>query len=217
MAPNKSAKRAMVTPDDMLQPRRHALYEDVFAVLLGTILIAVGIVLFTEARLVSGGLSGAALVLFYLTGQPFGLVFFLINLPFYVLAVMRMGWAFAARTVAAVLLVSYFTSAIPRWMDISSIDPLFAAAAGGGMLGLGMLSLARHRTSVGGINILALFLQERYGIRAGYFQLAVDALVMLIALMVLPIDRVAISLLAAVIVNLILAVNHKPGRYLGFS
>ncbi|MBB3233032.1 YitT family protein [Halomonas stenophila] len=38
---------------------------------------------------------------------------------------------------------------------------------GGSLIGLGMRVLFRHRTSLGGINILALFLQQRHGWRAG--------------------------------------------------
>lgn len=202
---------------DSLQPRRHRLYEDVFAIFLGTMLIALGLVLFTHGTLVTSGLAGLSLVIFYLTQWPFGWIFFVINLPFYVLAFWRMGWQFGLRTVIAVVIVSTLASLAPNWIDISAINPLFAAAAGGATMGLGMLSLFRHRTSVGGISILAFYLQERFNLRAGYLLLGFDFLVMALACFVLPWDRVLISLIGAGIVNLTVAVNHKPGRYLGFS
>ena len=41
-------------------------------------------------------------------GWSFGPVFFLLNLPFYALAIWRMGWKFTLRTVCAVGLVSLF-------------------------------------------------------------------------------------------------------------
>ena len=149
--------------------------------------------------------------------MPFGLLFFAINVPFYVLAVLRMGWPFAIKTFVCVGLVSYFTAHMPEWIDISSIHPLFAALVGGGMIGLGILSLFRHKASVGGINILALFLQDNFGIRAGYFQLGVDAVILFTAFFILPLDRALYSILGALVLNLIIAVNHKPGRYVGFS
>ena len=128
-----------------------------------------------------------------------------------------MGWQFAVKTFIGVGLVSYFTANIPKWMDISSIHPLFAALLGGGLIGLGILSLARHKASVGGINILALYLQDNFGIRAGYFQLGVDAVILAAAFFVLPVDRVIYSILGALVLNMIIATNHKPGRYVGFS
>lgn len=205
-----------MTPD-LSAPSRHKLHEDVFAILIGTTLVSLGIVLYAQVTLITGSTAGVALLLQYATGIPFGWLFFAINLPFYVLAVLRMGWPFAIKTFVSVGLVSWLSVHIPDWLGISSIHPLFAALVGGGLIGLGILSLFRHKASVGGINILALFLQDNFGIRAGYFQLGVDAVILLIAFFVLPFDRVVYSVLGALVLNLIVALNHKPGRYVGFS
>lgn len=205
-----------MTPD-LSTPSRHKLHEDIFAMLIGTMLVSFGIVLYAQVTLTTGSTAGLALLLQYVTKVPFGWLFFAINLPFYVLAVLRMGWPFAIKTFACVGLVSFFTAHIPEWMDIASIHPLFAALLGGGLIGLGILSLFRHKASVGGINILALYLQENFGIRAGYFQLGVDAVILFAAFFVLPVDRVLYSILGAIVLNLIIATNHRPGRYVGFS
>lgn len=202
---------------DLAAPSRHKLHEDIFAMFIGTILVSLGIVFYAQATLSTGSTAGLALLIQYVTGIPFAWLFFAINLPFYILAVLRMGWPFAIKTFACVGMVSYFSAAIPHWLDISRIEPLFAALVGGGLIGLGILSLFRHKASVGGINILALFLQENFGIRAGYFQLGVDALILVAAFFVLPFDRVVYSILGALVLNLIIATNHKPGRYVGFS
>lgn len=196
---------------------RHRLWEDVFAMLLGTLLVSIGIVLYTKATLLTSGAAGLALLLQFATGINFGILFFAINLPFYWLAIRRMGWRFALRTFIAVGLVSVFTWATPGWIRIEAVDPVYAALAGGSLMGLGLLALFRHRTGLGGVNILALYLQENHGIRAGWFQLGVDALILLGALFLLPPDKVLVSLLGAAVLNLILAVNHKPGRYMGVS
>ena len=202
---------------DLATPSRHRLHEDIFAMLIGTMLVSFGIVLYAQVTLTTGSTAGLALLLQYVTQIPFGWLFFAINLPFYILAVLRMGWPFAIKTFACVGLVSYFTAHIPEWIDISSIDPLFAALLGGGLMGLGILSLFRHKASVGGINILALYLQDNFGIRAGYFQLGVDAVILVAAFFVLPVDRVIYSIFGALVLNMIIATNHRPGRYVGFS
>lgn len=199
------------------ETERHRFYEDVLAMLLGTLLVSIGIVLYTKATLVTSGAAGLALLLQVASGINFGILFFALNLPFYWLAVSRMGWRFAARTFVAVGLVSLFTWATPFWLGIETVDPLYAALAGGSLMGLGLLALFRHRTGLGGINILALYLQERHGIRAGWFQLAVDGMILVAAFLLLPPSRVAVSLAGTAVLNLILAVNHKPGRYLGVT
>ncbi|TDR50644.1 putative 5xTM membrane YitT family protein [Halomonas ventosae] len=195
----------------------HRAHEDVMAMLVGTLFVALGVSFYTQAMLLTGSTAGLAFLLQYATGWRFGIGFFLINLPFYWLAVRRMGWSFTLRTFVAIGLVSVFSELTAGWIRIEWLQPLYAALMGGSLIGIGMLVLFRHRTSLGGINILALFLQDRYGWRAGYVQLGIDALIMLVALLVLPIERVGLSVVGALALNLIIALNHKPGRYMGVS
>ncbi|MRN42589.1 MULTISPECIES: YitT family protein [unclassified Brucella] len=196
---------------------RHRLYEDAIAMLIGTSFIALGITLYSHAMLMTGSTAGIALLIHYATGTGFGILYFLINLPFYYFAVRRMGWAFTIRTFAAVALLSGFTRLMPLNVDFTSINPLFAALMGGTLMGMGVLALFRHRSGVGGVNILALYLQDAYGIRAGWFQLGLDVLIMLASLFFIPWENMVLSLVGAVAMNVIIAINHKPGRYIGIS
>ncbi|PLK71612.1 hypothetical protein C0V73_05705 [Rhizobium sp. TH135] len=196
---------------------RHRLYEDVLAMISGTMFVSLGTLIYTETMLTVGSSAGLALLLSYVSGWGFGVIFFVVNLPFYILAVKRMGWAFTFRTFTAVALVSVLSKLNSQWIDFSHLDPLYATVIGGGLIGTGLLMLFRHRTGLGGINILAMYLQEKTGLRAGYFQLGVDLTILAIAFFVLPADRLALSVLGAAIANLILAINHKPGRYMGLS
>ena len=185
--------------------------------LLGTLFVALGMLIYTKAILLVGGMAGVALLLQYVTGVGFWLVFFLINLPFYLLALKRLGWRFTIRTFVAVSLVSLFSRLTVSWVDFSHLDPVYAAVIGGGLSGTGLLILFRHRTGLGGVNILAIYLQETWGIRAGYFQLVIDLAILAAAFFVLTPDHLLLSVLGATIVNMILAINHKPGRYLGIT
>ncbi|EKF57718.1 hypothetical protein QWE_19523 [Agrobacterium albertimagni AOL15] len=196
---------------------RHRLYEDVLAMISGTMFVSLGTLIYTETMLTVGSSAGLALLLSYVSGWGFGVIFFIVNLPFYILAVKRMGWAFTLRTFTAVALVSILSKLNGQWIDFSYLDPLYATVIGGGLIGTGLLMLFRHRTGLGGINILAMYLQDKTGLRAGYFQLGVDLTILAIAFFVLPADRLALSVLGAAIANLILAINHKPGRYMGLS
>ena len=195
----------------------HRPHEDVMAMLVGTLFVALGVSFYTQAMLLTGSTAGLAFLLQYATGWRFGFWFFVINLPFYWLAVRRMGWSFTLRTFVAIGLVSLFSELTAGWIRIAWLQPFYAALMGGSLIGIGMLVLFRHRTSLGGINILALFLQDRYGWRAGYVQLGIDALIMLVALLIVPMERVGLSVLGAVALNIIIALNHKPGRYMGVS
>lgn len=199
------------------QPERHSAYEDVIAIVIGTLFMALGVVIYTKAVLLAGSTAGLALLMQYATGIGFWWLFFAINLPFYILAVKKLGWAFTLRTFTAVTLVSIFTRLTSDLIAFSHLDPLYAAVMGGALSGTGLLILFRHRTGLGGINVLAIYLQDRFGLRAGYFQLAVDLTILAAAYFVIPADRLALSVLGAVVVNMTLAINHRPGRYLGVT
>lgn len=201
--------------DESLQ--HHRFYEDALAIVMGTLLAGLGVTLYSEATLAVGGIAGMSLLGSYVSGWGFGAIFFAANLPFYVLAVLRMGWPFTLRTFAAVALVSVFARLTPGWIDIAALQPLYAAIAGGGLIGTGLLILFRHRAGLGGMNILAVYLQDNYNIRAGWFLLGVDVVILIVACFILPLDKVALSLVGAAVINLILAINHRPGRYIGMS
>ena len=169
----------------------HRPYEDVQGLLTGTLFIALGTLMFSQAKLLTGGTAGIALLISYLTGWPFGPVFFAVNLPFYLFA-----WA------------------LPWGLAFERLSPALAAVLGGLLVGAGLLMLFRHRASLGGINVVALFLQERLGWRAGQVQMVLDVLILLAAFGVTDPWRVALSVLGAVVLKLALAINHRPGRYM---
>ena len=174
-----------------------------------------GVIVLEEAKLLTGGVSGMALILSYATPFDFGVYFFILNLPFYALAVLRMGWEFTLKTVIAVSMVSFFPSLTDGLIEFESIHPLMGAIFGGALVGMGMIALFRHRAGIGGVSILSQFLQDKKIMSAGIFQMIVDLLILFSGFFVLPVENLLYSILGALVLNLIVAINHRPGRYIG--
>ncbi|MBE0589418.1 MAG: hypothetical protein CVU36_10000 [Betaproteobacteria bacterium HGW-Betaproteobacteria-9] len=170
--------------------------------------------MFRHTGLLTGGTAGLAFLLHYATGWNFSLVFFLINLPFYGLAYKRMGWVFTLKTFAAVALLAVLAEWVPQWISFGTLSTGFAAIAGGLLMGAGMLMLFRHRASLGGFNVLVLYLQERFGWRAGQVQMAFDCTIVLAAFAVVDGRQILWSVVGAIVLNMTLAINHRPGRYM---
>ncbi len=205
------------SPSDDKPLEQHKWYEDVQALILGTLLLSFGVTLYSQAMLITGGLAGTSLLVEFATPFSFGLVFFVLNLPFYILSIMRMGWGFTLRTFVAIALISVETRLLPFWVDFSVLNEAFAAVMGAAMMGVGLVMLLRHRAGIGGITILSQFLQDKGVIRAGIFQLIIDLAILVVALFILPLKLVALSIVGAFVLNLTVAINHKPGRYRGMS
>ncbi|MDD1796125.1 YitT family protein [Enterovibrio sp. ZSDZ42] len=191
----------------------HNLRENLLALLLGSALVSLGVIFFNQVGLLTGGTAGLAIFVTKVSDFTFGQVFFALNLPFYLLSVMRMGWRFTLNTFVAVTLVSIAVDHLHHIIQITHIEPLYAALIGGGLIGMGMLVIFRHKMSLGGFNILALYLQERFSIRAGKVQMALDCAIVVMSLFIVDITLILLSVLGAITTNLILAMNHKPGRY----
>jgi uncharacterized membrane-anchored protein YitT (DUF2179 family) len=183
--------------------------------LAGSLFVALGMTMFAHAGLLTGGVAGAAFLASYATGMSFGLFFFLFSLPFFGLSWWRLGKAFTFKSFFAVALVSVCTTLAPQVVRFEFLNPWVASVLGGILIGFGLLALLRHHASVGGVNILAQWLQQAKGFSAGKVQMAVDVVVVLTALMVVPPERVAQSVVGAVAIGAILTLNHRPGRYLG--
>ncbi|MEZ7910321.1 MAG: YitT family protein [Propionivibrio sp.] len=194
---------------------RHHLLEDIQALFSGTLIFAFAIMLFRQAEMLTGGTAGLAFLAYYVSDLPFGLLYFLINLPFYAFGLRALGRAFTVKTFCAVSLLSIFSETLPHFVRFERLDPLLAAVLGGLLAGVGLLMLIRHQASLGGIGILAIYLQKTRGWRAGTLQMVADGGIVLAALFIADPARVALSVVGALLLNMVLTINHRPGRYFG--
>lgn len=194
---------------------RHTVAEDVQGMVLATLVASLGLAVFAYGGLMIGGMAGVAFLMHYALGWNFGLMFVLVNLPFYWLSVRRMGWEFTLKTFAAVAACGVLTDLLPRWAQYASMTPLYSALVGGSLVGLAILFFIRHRASLGGVGILAVYLQRSRGWSAGKVQMGFDSALMLAAFFVLAPQKVLYSAIGAVMLSLVLMFNHRSGRYMG--
>jgi uncharacterized membrane-anchored protein YitT (DUF2179 family) len=195
------------------QKHTHSKLEDMLALIVGAAFVSLGLMLFEFHGFLTGGTAGLALVMTKVTDIGFGLWFFVINLPFYWLAVRGLSWRFAVNTFISVASVSLMVEYLPMLIAIDALNSVFSAVMGGFLIGTGMLILFRHMSSLGGVGILAFYLQQRFGISAGRVQMGVDVCIVAIGFFLVSLPVLLLSILGALSLNLVIALNHKPGRY----
>lgn len=198
----------------MSAPQNHSLIEDAQGLVFGATMASFGILILTHLGFVTGQTAGAAVLISYATGWGFGPVFFVINLPFYWLGYKRMGLRFTIKTFIAVGLLSVLTVLMPGWISFAHLAPGMGAVLFGFISGAALMALFRHGASLGGIGIVALYLQDKTGFRAGYTQLIFDVFLFAIALTLRAPVTVAWSFLGALVLNLVIAINHRKDRYI---
>lgn len=192
---------------------QHSKIEDALAMLIGTFILSFAMTLLKQAGIMTGGTAGLSLLLHYITDIKFGVLFFLINIPFYYFAYKKMGIALVVKTFIAVALLAGFTEMIPQFFHLSDVNPIYATIFANVLMGVSFLILFRHRSSLGGINLLALYLQERFNIAAGKVQLGIDLIILLASLFFVDWKLILISILGVIILNSIVLLNHKTTRY----
>lgn len=191
----------------------HTAFDNMQGQLFGIIMTSFGISMLHAAGLITGQAAGLSFVIAYATGTDFGLVFFLVNLPFYALAIARIGWRFTAKSLVAVTGISVLSALFPKAIGYSVLQPHVAAVLAGFCIGIGVIGLFRHGSSGGGVGILAYYIQEKTGFRAGWLQAMFDVAIFSLAVFVIDGEAVLASMLGAAVLNAFVAFNHRTDWY----
>ena len=198
----------------MTDPTRHSLLEDAQGIAFGIVMAALGIHILTHMGFATGQTTGLAILLAYTSHLPFPLVYFAVNLPFLLLGWWGLGWRFAVKTLITIAALSLLITLLPQWMELGTIHPAFAAILFGILFGIAALAVVRHGGSFGGFSIVAILMQNRWGIQAGYVQLLFDIIIFALAALILDPAMLAYSFLGAATFSLFLAINHRRDRYI---
>lgn len=127
---------------------KHSHKEDWIAILTGTFLVAQGVYFLQAGQLLTGGTTGLALLMTQFLPLTFGVLYFLSNCLFYLLAWKRFGARFAFNSAISGALVSIFADHLAMLITLEKVNVVYCAVAGGLLMGLGMLILFRHRSSL---------------------------------------------------------------------
>jgi uncharacterized membrane-anchored protein YitT (DUF2179 family) len=147
--------------DEFNPTKPHSGLEDAYALFVGCALVTLGLVLLKAAHLVTGGLTGVALLLSYFIPLPVGLIFALFNVPFFLFAEKALGRRFMGRTIVVNAAIMSLSAAAPLGIHLQFVSPVVAALGGGTAIGMGVLALARHGAGVGGSGVLSPAVKEK--------------------------------------------------------
>jgi uncharacterized membrane-anchored protein YitT (DUF2179 family) len=204
-----------MTDDEAQAP--HGLLEDVVALAVGSVLLALGLAMLSAAGLVTGGTAGLALLVGHYLPAPPGLIFAVLNLPFFVLAFIAMGSLFTLRTVAGSAAIAVLSIVLRQTIELHVLLPGFAAVIAGSLLGMGTLAFVRHGTGVGGVGVLTVWLSRTRGWNIGRTQFLLDLVILSASALVLSPLNLLWSALSAGTMGVVTGLWLRPERYTGFS
>lgn len=148
-------------------------------IIMGAIIVAVSINTFILANhIADGGLTGIAIIFYYLFQWDVGITIFILNVPLFILGYKAVG---KRLLFLSILGVGIFSTALRFTDGISAVtsDALLASVFGGLVTGIGMGVIFRSRGSLGGTDILAVVLSRKSPFSVGQIILGLDAMVFL--------------------------------------
>lgn len=165
------------------------LYESKFryvpmliSILLGGIICGISFNAFLiPHRLLSGGVSGIALILNYLMGFNPGVLIFLINIPVFLLGYKFVDKEFIVLSLIGMLAFSVSIDVFSFLGNIVHIEDILLSCLYGGVLnGIGMGIVFRNRASQGGIDIIAVIAKKYFSMNLGSTSMIINFVIVAI-------------------------------------
>lgn len=153
-------------------------------IVFGVMMVAFAIsVFYTPNKIVSGGVSGIATILFHTAGIPTSMSITVINGALLLLALKYLGFSFVKGTILGSALLSVFVELFSRVPPLT-VDLFLASIFGSILYGFGIGLTLTEGASTGGTDILGRLVQRLFPyIKIGSLLLVVDAIVILLSLM----------------------------------
>lgn len=148
-------------------------------IILGSLIIAIGVNLFIiPNKLLSGGLSGIALILKYSFNMPMGITILLLNIPLLTLSILKINKKFTALTIVGTISLSVcliLTASLSNVLaPVEESYRLLYCIYGGVLLGIGSGIVFSNEGSTGGMDIIAIYAKKKYDIEVGMMSFAIN-------------------------------------------
>ncbi len=188
-------------------PRHRYAYSipwNLSLITVGAVLFAIGLKSITIPHgLITGGISGLALLLYYAAKvmSP-GIWFLLLNIPIFIL-----GWVFVSRrfiyySIYGVIILSLCVDLVTFTIPVK--DHFLAVLAGGTLIGAGAGIILRSLGSSGGNDIIAVILNQKYNIGMGSYYFSFNLVLFAFSLTVMGVDEVLYSLAMSFVTSQVL-------------
>jgi uncharacterized membrane-anchored protein YitT (DUF2179 family) len=170
---------------------------DFMGILVGSVILAVGLNMFMVPNMLApGGISGLAVVLYYLLKFPVGVTIIILNIPLFIIGYLVLGPRVVIQSLLGTFLFSLAVEITAPLLPAATDDLLLAAVYGGVVMGVGVGLVFRFRGSTGGTGLLSLILAKVWGISPGQAMFWGDLVVLAMAVFVFGTEAAMYATLA---------------------
>lgn len=181
---------------------------DVFFIFLGCMIASCGVNLFlVHAKLLSGGATGAALILEYTLGVPAGIVVLLINIPLLIISYKKLDRSFTIYTTIGMLCLSIslmVTKTFSSFINVEG-DLLIYCIYGGVLCGIGYGLVFLRHGSTGGTDIITMLIRKKYSnFNIGSLGFSLNLIIVIIGAIIFGLPQALYTIISLFIQSLVL-------------
>ena len=189
---------------------------EMLQIVIGAMIMAIGTSQFLlPNKLSSGGFSGIATITYYLLNWKMGYVILALNIPFFILAFIRIGKEFVFKSIVGTISLSLFIDFFDKYKAVTS-DRFLACIYGGILIGLGTSIILKVSASTGGSDLVSYIIKSfRPGLSTSNLIVIFDFIV--VALNVLCFKELEIGMYSAISIYLMGKVIDVVFEGIGFS
>lgn len=124
-------------------------------IIVGAFLMAISTALFLlPNQLSTGGISGISTILYYLLNYPVGLTMLIINVPLFIISMVKVNKRLFFKSILGTILLSVFIDLLENLSPITN-DRFLACIYGGIIMGIGTAIILKAGASTGGTDLLS--------------------------------------------------------------
>ncbi len=158
------------------------IFNELRSYVMLTIGLAIGTLGWTgfliPAKIVGGGLTGIATIIYFITGWDVGLTSLIINIALIIIAIRVLGASFGIKTIYCVLVYSGLLTVMRPMFEAPIVSELMMDSIIGGILaGLGGGIVFVNGGSTGGVDIIAMIINKYKNISLGRLLLGMDVII----------------------------------------
>jgi uncharacterized membrane-anchored protein YitT (DUF2179 family) len=187
-----------------LLKQKLSFFEDYLIITIGLLLFSVAWTIFiVPAKITGGGVSGIGAVIYYATGFPMGITYFLINVFLVIISIRILGFKFGIKTLYSMVVISVTLTLTQQFIKEPLVnDNFLSAVLGGGISGVGLGIVFSRGGSTGGTDIIAAIINKYRNISPGRIIMFCDVIIIASSYLVLrSIDKLVYGYVTMAVVS----------------
>lgn len=180
---------------------------DVVIIFVGCFIASIGVNLFlSHAKLLSGGATGIALILEYITNFPSGVSVFLINVPLFLLSYKKLSRTFTIYSAIGMTSLSISLLLTKQFSTIIQVDDiLLYCLYGGALCGIGYGLVFLRNGSTGGTDIITMLIRQKHSnFKIGSVGFSLNCAIVILGALIFGLPRALYTLISIFTQGLVL-------------